>query len=72
MTLASQVPADTSVSAGYVALLIVVLLGVATALLVRNMSGRLKRLPEQFAPEGQHPSVAEQGRPEQGRPEQGR
>ncbi|MDP9435740.1 MAG: hypothetical protein M3P93_11330 [Actinomycetota bacterium] len=66
MTLASQVPADTSVSAGYVALLLVVLLFIATVLLVRNMSGRLKRLPKEFAPERQDPSVPEQGRPDQG------
>ena len=37
-------------SAGYLALLLVVLLFIATALLVRNMSGRLNRLPKEFAP----------------------
>lgn len=35
-------------SAGYIALLLVVLLFVATALLVRNMNGRLNRLPARF------------------------
>ncbi len=35
-------------SAGYLALLLVVVLFVATALLIRNMSGRLKRLPKEF------------------------
>ena len=44
----AQTPAPSGVSAGYVALLIVVLLGLATVLLIRNMSGRLKRLPERF------------------------
>ena len=67
MIAASQVPADTSVSAGYVALLIVVLLGIATVLLVRNMNSRLKRLPEEFRPPQQDPSVPEQGRPDQAR-----
>lgn len=37
-------------SAGFVALLIVVLLFLATVLLIRNMSGRLKRLPKEFPP----------------------
>ncbi|HEY1486451.1 MAG TPA: hypothetical protein VGF84_10130 [Micromonosporaceae bacterium] len=34
--------------AGPVGLLIIVLLAIATALLVRNMNKRLKRLPESF------------------------
>jgi hypothetical protein len=33
---------------GPVPLLIVVLLGIATVLLIRNMNGRLKRLPREF------------------------
>ncbi|MCU1692498.1 MAG: hypothetical protein JWM64_1589 [Frankiales bacterium] len=37
-------------SAGFLALLLVVLLFIVTVLLVRNMSGRLKRLPKEFAP----------------------
>jgi hypothetical protein len=37
-------------SAGFVALLIVVLLFLATVLLIRNMSSRLKRLPKEFPP----------------------
>ena len=35
-------------SAGFLALLLLVLLFIATGLLVRNMSGRLKRLPKEF------------------------
>ncbi len=39
--------------AGPTALLIIVLLAIATVLLIRNMNGRLKRLPERFpAPAG--------------------
>ena len=37
-------------SAGYIALLLIVLLFIVTALLIRNMSGRLKRLPKEFTP----------------------
>jgi hypothetical protein len=33
---------------GPIGLLIVVLIGVATVLLIRNMSGRIKRLPPAF------------------------
>ena len=62
----SQVSPPQDASAGYVALLIVVLLGIATALLIRNMSTRLKRLPKEFGP------PHDQSAPEQGRPEQGR
>ena len=36
------------VSAGWLGFLIVVLLGVATVLLIRNMNARLKRLPDRF------------------------
>ncbi len=39
---------DAGGSAGYLALLLVVLLFVATGLLIRNMSSRLKRLPREF------------------------
>ena len=35
-------------SAGPLGLLIVLLIGVATVLLIRNMNGRLKRLPSEF------------------------
>jgi len=34
--------------AGPMALLIIVLLAIATVLLIRNMNGRLRRLPERF------------------------
>ncbi len=37
-------------SAGPLGLLIVLLLGVATVLLIRNMNARLKRLPPSFDP----------------------
>jgi hypothetical protein len=37
-------------SAGFLALLLVVLLFAATVFLIRNMSGRLKRLPKEFPP----------------------
>ena len=35
-------------SAGFLALLLLVLLFIATGLLIRNMSGRIKRLPKEF------------------------
>ena len=34
--------------AGPIALLVVVLLGIATVLLIRNMNGRLRKLPRSF------------------------
>jgi hypothetical protein len=37
-----------TVSAGWLGFLVVVLLGVATYLLIRNMNARLKRLPDRF------------------------
>ena len=37
-----------TVSAGWLGFLVVVMLGVATFLLIRNMNARLKRLPESF------------------------
>lgn len=48
---------DRGGSAGYVALLIVLLLGLATYGLYRNLNARLKRLPttfEQQPPEQRH------------------
>ena len=38
------------VTAGPLGLLVVLLMGLATVLLIRNMNGRIKRLPEQFPP----------------------
>ena len=38
------------VSAGPLGLLVVVLMLIATALLIRNMNSRLKRLPREFPP----------------------
>ncbi|HYN97406.1 MAG TPA: hypothetical protein VES42_26500 [Pilimelia sp.] len=37
--------------AGPLGLLIVVLLGIATVLLIRNMNARLRRLPDRFPPD---------------------
>jgi hypothetical protein len=50
MTLLAAVMAtdDAGVSAGWLGFLIVVLIGVATYLLIRNMNARLKRLPKSF------------------------
>jgi len=53
---------ESAVSAGPVGLLIVLLMLIATALLIRNMNARLKRLPREF-PEPDRPSEPEQGRP---------
>jgi F0F1-type ATP synthase assembly protein I len=38
------------ITAGPLGLLVVLLMGLATVLLIRNMNARLKRLPEQFPP----------------------
>ena len=68
--LASSALASTTLepggSAGTLALLLLVLLFIAIGLLIRNMSGRLKRLPKDFAPQ-QDPAVPEQGRPDASR-----
>ncbi len=40
----------SSVGAGPFGLLIVLLMGVATVFLIRNMSARLKRLPREYPP----------------------
>jgi hypothetical protein len=42
----------TSRLAGPAALVVVLLLFVATVLLIRNMDKRLRRLPQQFPPDG--------------------
>jgi hypothetical protein len=39
---------ESSVSAGPIGLLIILLLLIATFLLIRNMNGRIKRLPREF------------------------
>ena len=49
VTLAQMRP-DSGVGAGPMSLLLLVLMGIATAFLVRNMNGRLKGLPASFAP----------------------
>jgi hypothetical protein len=48
--------ADVSRAAGPIGLLIVVLLGVATVLLIRNMDKRVKRLPREFPDAGRRDS----------------
>ena len=50
MTVTTVLAAD-EISAGGLGLLIVVLLGVATVFLIRNMTNRIKRLPPTFTPE---------------------
>ncbi|MCW2713231.1 MAG: hypothetical protein JWN88_278 [Frankiales bacterium] len=45
----------SSVGAGPFGLLIVLLMGVATVFLIRNMTGRLKRLPPEFPPSDEQP-----------------
>ena len=45
---------DGSRNPGFVPLLIVLLLLVVTVLLIRNMSGRIKRLPPSFPEQEQH------------------
>ncbi len=42
--------ADDQVSAGPLGFLVLVLIGLATYLLIRNMNARLKRLPRSFEP----------------------
>ena len=42
--------AADEVSAGSLGLLIIVLLGIVTVLLIRNMNARLRRLPPSFDP----------------------
>ena len=46
---------DASRNPGPVPLLIVVLLGIATVLLIRNMNGRIKRLPREFPDQQEEP-----------------
>jgi hypothetical protein len=50
--------------AGPLGLLIVVLLGVATVFLIRNMNARLRRLPRSFPPE--RPTDGDDGDPTAG------
>ncbi len=40
--------AGTGASAGPLGFLVVLLIGIATVLLIRNMNGRLRRMPRQF------------------------
>ena len=48
MSVAAGPLAAQELSAGSLGLLVVVLLGVATVLLIRNMNARLRRLPKSF------------------------
>ena len=47
------------VSAGWLGFLVVVLLGVVTALLIRNMNARLRRLPKSFDETPEDPPASE-------------
>jgi hypothetical protein len=51
-----QLPSDVG-KAGPIGLLLIVLLLIATALLVKSMSGHLKRLPRSFDPADDDPPV---------------
>ena len=42
--------ADEKVSAGPLGFLVLLLVGIATVLLIRNMNARLKRMPRSFDP----------------------
>ena len=56
MSALAQVAVDPDrVSAGPLGLLVVILMVIATVLLIRNMNGRLKRLPREFAPPAERP-----------------
>ena len=56
MSALAQAVDPDRVSAGPLGLLVVILMVIATVLLIRNMNGRLKRLPREFAPPAE-PSV---------------
>ncbi len=47
---------------GPMGLLIILLLGIATVLLIRNMNSRLRRLPERFPQQGESGETPEQTR----------
>ncbi|RBY94279.1 hypothetical protein DQ244_02795 [Blastococcus sp. TBT05-19] len=51
-----QMPEDVG-KAGPLGLLLIVLLLIATALLVRSMSGHLRKLPRSFDPADQEPAI---------------
>ncbi len=44
--------AGAGASAGPLGFLVVLLIGIATVLLIRNMNGRLRRMPRQFPEPG--------------------
>ena len=44
--------AGAGASAGPLGFLVVLLIGIATVLLIRNMNGRLRRMPRQFPDSG--------------------
>ena len=50
-----------SISAGPLGLLVVLLMVIATVLLIRNMNGRLRRLPREFPEEPQPPDETTPG-----------
>jgi len=53
--------AGAGTSAGPLGLLIVLLIGVATVLLIRNMNARLKRLPPSFEDPVTPPDESDEG-----------
>lgn len=58
---------DAGASAGPIGLVLVLLIGVATVLLVRNMDRRMKRLPKDFGPPQGPPPGSPPAAPQQRR-----
>ncbi len=56
MIAATVVASGHGASAGPLGLLVILLIGVATVLLIRNMNGRLRRLPREFPEQDAAPS----------------
>ncbi len=54
--------AESEVSAGPLGLLVILLMVIATVFLIRNMNGRLRKLPREFPPpEDRDPKAPHQG-----------
>ena len=54
--------AEDKVSAGPLGFLVLVLIGVATVLLIRNMNARLRRMPRSFDPPPAEPDADDAAR----------
>ena len=52
---------EEDIAAGPIGLLIIVLMLVATVFLIRNMNGRIKRLPREFPEQDEQPSQEPKG-----------